>query len=223
MVSELTFIVTAGGIGKRMGSDLPKQFIEICGKPIIIQTIEQLLNFDSHAQLIVTLPLNYVDYFKDVMLQHLPQQEISFVVGGEERFHSIQNALKIANKKFVAVHDAVRPFVSQLVLQKLINEVKISGATIPVIEPKESLRMMNKMGSEAVIRSNFRLVQTPQVFTREILSNAYTQAYSSNFTDDSSVVEAIGQVVSLVQGNEENIKITSPLDLQLAEILLKKG
>jgi 2-C-methyl-D-erythritol 4-phosphate cytidylyltransferase len=215
-----TFIVTAGGIGKRMGADIPKQFIEICGKPIIIHTIERLLTYDIEAQLIVTLPISHVDFFKDLLIQFLPNQSVTLVVGGEERFHSIKNALEEAKGEFIWIHDAVRPFVSLKVLNSLGEAVQSKKAVIPVIEVKESLRQVLKHESKAVKRSEFRIVQTPQVFERNLIEKAYLQEYSNEFTDDASVVESDDVEIYLVEGNEENIKLTNPLDLKLADLLI---
>lgn len=215
-----TFIVTAGGIGKRMGTAIPKQFIEICGKPIIIRTLERLLSYDKDAQVIVTLPVDYVDFFKDLLLQFLANQEVSIVVGGEERFHSIKNALNEVKGEYVWIHDAVRPFVSVDVLESLGEAVLKNKAVIPVIEVKESLRQVLKSESKAVKRSEFRIVQTPQVFESALIQQAYRQEYWSEFTDDASVVEANGYEIYLVEGNEKNIKLTNPLDLKLADLLI---
>lgn len=215
-----TFIVTAGGIGKRMGTAIPKQFIEICGKPIIIRTIERLLSYDTKAQVIVTLPVDYVDFFKDLLLQFLVNQEVTIVVGGEERFHSIKNALNEVKGEFVWIHDAVRPFVSVDVLNALGEAVQSKKAVIPVIEVKESLRQVLKNESKAVKRAEFRIVQTPQVFEKTLITQAYLQEYWSEFTDDASVVEANGYEIYLVEGNQENIKLTNPLDLKLADLLI---
>lgn len=215
-----TFIVTAGGIGKRMGAAIPKQFIEICGKPIIIRTIERLLSYDTKAQVIVTLPVDYVDFFKDLLIQFLVNQEVTIVVGGEERFHSIKNALNEVKGEFVWIHDAVRPFVSADVLNALGEAVQSKKAVIPVIEVKESLRQVLKNESKAVKRAEFRIVQTPQVFEKTLVTQAYLQEYWSEFTDDASVVEANGYEIYLVEGNQENIKLTNPLDLKLADLLI---
>lgn len=215
-----TFIVTAGGIGKRMGTTIPKQFIEICGKPIIIRTLERLLSYDKHAQVIVTLPIDYVDFFKDLLLQFLANQEVSIVVGGEERFHSIKYALNEVKGEYVWIHDAVRPFVSVDVLESLGEAVLNNKAVIPVIEVKESLRQVLKSESKAVKRSEYRIVQTPQVFESALIQQAYRQEYWSEFTDDASVVEANGYEIYLVEGNQENIKLTNPLDLKLADLLI---
>lgn len=215
-----TFIVTAGGVGKRMGAAIPKQFIEICGKPIIIRTIERLLSYDTKAQVIVTLPVDYVDFFKDLLIQFLVNQEVTIVVGGEERFHSIKNALNEVKGEFVWIHDAVRPFVSADVLNALGEAVQSKKAVIPVIEVKESLRQVLKNESKAVKRAEFRIVQTPQVFEKTLVTQAYLQEYWSEFTDDASVVEANGYEIYLVEGNQENIKLTNPLDLKLADLLI---
>lgn len=216
----LTFIITAGGIGKRMGGTTPKQFLLLDGKPILMHTIERMHRFDPSAELIVTLPEDYLKDWEEMCGKHAFEIKHSVVSGGEERFNSIQNALEKASGEWIAVHDGVRPFVNQEVLAELVREVKTQRAVIPVVPVKESIRLVEGTHSVAVSRNLYQIVQTPQIFEGKLLKKAYEQKYTHAFTDDASVVESIGVRIHLISGNDENIKITNPVDLKLAEILL---
>lgn len=218
-----SFIVTAGGIGKRMGTDVPKQFLLLNDKPILMHTIERLHTFDKVAEIIVTLPESHIDYWKELAEKHTFEIVHTVVAGGDERFYSIQNALPYCNGESIAVHDAVRPFVSTETLQRLFTVVQEHPAVVPVIPVRESLRMQINEESKSVHRSDYFLVQTPQVFKRRILIDAYNQDFSEHFTDDASVVEHLGYSIITVDGNEENIKITTPMDLILANVMLENG
>ena len=217
----LTFIITAGGIVKRMGGSIPKQFLLLNDKPILMHTIERIHAFDSSAELIVTLPGDYLKDWDEMCQKYTFQIPHQIVPGGEERFDSIKNALEKASGDWIAVHDGVRPFVSTLVLNQLMDEVKKHRAVIPVIPVKETLRIADGETNATVHRDHYRIVQTPQVFEAKLIKKAYEQKYALTFTDDASVVEAIGARVHLVPGNDENIKITTPLDLSVAAIILK--
>lgn len=220
---ERSVIITAGGTGKRMGGDLPKQFLLLAGKPLLFHAIERFHTFDPAAQLILSLPASWIPYWKDLCanLNFTIQHEV--IEGGKERFHSIQNALDHATGQLIAVHDGVRPLASLETIRNCFEMAAGSGSAVPVVEMKESLRKLSENGSKALVRNEYRLVQTPQVFRAEILRNAYAQEYHDAITDDASLVEACGTVISLVQGNETNIKITSPADLLFAEAILKSG
>jgi 2-C-methyl-D-erythritol 4-phosphate cytidylyltransferase len=218
---QKSFIITAGGIGKRMNSVLPKQFLELGNKPILLVTLENLHAFDSQAEFIITLPTDWMDYWKEILTKHsctIPHQVIS---GGQERFHSIKNALEAASGEVIAIHDGVRPFVSHQTLERLFQNLNSNKAVIPVFSIKESLRKIDISETEHVNRDNFKLVQTPQCFERTVIIEAYQQDFNNTFTDDASVVEANGCTIAWVDGNEENIKITSPFDLLVAQTLLK--
>jgi len=217
----LTFIITAGGIGKRMGGSIPKQFLLLNDKPILMHTIERIHSFDTTAQLIVTLPVDYLKDWEEMCQKYTFQIKHEVVSGGEERFDSIKNALEKVTGDWIAVHDGVRPFVSKSVLNQLLLEVKSHRAVIPVIPVKETLRIADGETNATVQRDHYRIVQTPQVFEAKLIKKAYEQKYATSFTDDASVVEAIGARVHLIAGNEENIKITNPLDLSVAAIILK--
>ena len=219
-MSDKTIIITAGGIGKRMGGNLPKQFLNIAGKPILFHTINCFYNFDNNAQILVTLPANWKSYWNELCEKHdftIPHIVVS---GGEERYHSIQLALVQATGKYIAVHDGVRPLVSLDTITRSFDSASEFGTGIPVLPIKDSLRDVTNSTSVAVNRTNYRIVQTPQVFERELLLNAYSRPFHSGITDDASLVEESGVSVHLVEGNEENIKITTQLDLNFCELLV---
>lgn len=215
-----TFIITAGGIGKRMGGTQPKQFLLLAGEPVLMHTLRKLALFDPEAQLILTLPEAHLESWQKLCKQHQFSLPHEVVAGGEERFHSVQNALTICKGQVIAVHDGVRPFVTHATLQRLFEAVEKHPAVIPVVPVKDSMRQLTENGNNAVNRNEFVLIQTPQVFNAGILREAYLQPFSSSFTDDASVVEAAGSEIHLVAGNEENMKLTNPSDLWIAEALL---
>ena len=211
---ENTIIITAGGTGKRMGGDIPKQFLLLGETPILMQTIARFYTFDATAQLLVTLPEEWKTYWQELCDKHQFTIPHTLISGGKERFHSIQLALQHATGKFVAVHDGVRPNVSQETIQRCFASARNTSSGIPVLEVTESLRQLLPDGtSKAVVRSNFRSVQTPQVFERSLLETAYKRPFHIGITDDASLVEEAGFTISLVEGNVENIKITTRGDL----------
>lgn len=216
-----SIIITAGGIGKRMESDIPKQFLLLGSKPVLIHTLERFFEFDPTAQLIVTLPKDWVNFWKELLVQfdiYIPHE---LVDGGTERFHSIQNALAICTGEQIAIHDGVRPLVSLETIGRCFEGLNKSKAVVPVLHLKDSLRMGNTEKSESVDRSQFYLVHTPQCFEASTLQKAYLQGYQAHFTDDASVVEAIDVSPFLVLSNEENIKITSRTDLKILNALFQ--
>lgn len=217
-----TFIITAGGIGKRMGGTTPKQFLMLANKPVLMHTLSKLYAFDPTAQFILTLPLEHISNWEELCNKHQFTISHEVVAGGEERFHSVQNALLHAKGGEIAVHDGVRPFVSAKTLQNLFDALDQHAAVIPIVPVKDSMRKVNAEFNHAVNRLEYALVQTPQVFQAEVLKLAYQNPFSTLFTDDASVVEACGQDIHLVPGNEENIKLTNPIDLEFAEILMQK-
>jgi 2-C-methyl-D-erythritol 4-phosphate cytidylyltransferase len=220
-MSDFSIIITAGGIGKRMGGDMPKQFIEIAGKPLLIHTLELFYSADPAAQLILTLPPDWKQFWIDLLEKHSCSISHTIVDGGNERYHSIKNALSICTGKFIAVHDGVRPLVSKETVKRCFDSVEQYGQVIPVIPLKESLRQIFDDTSRSVNRSNFCLVQTPQCFKKEVLTKAYNIPYHNGITDDASLVEEAGYIIHLVEGNEENVKITTQLDLIIAEQLVR--
>jgi len=218
-MSAKTIIITAGGIGKRMGGDLPKQFLRIHNKVILFHTITRFYNYDNQAQILLTLPKEWLTYWNDLCISEnfiIPHQVI---IGGKERYHSIQKALAAATGDFIAVHDGVRPFVSTDTIARCFECAELNGTAIPVLEIKESLRLVSESISQSVNRAAYRTVQTPQVFQKSLLIEAYRRPFHSAITDDASLVEENGINISLVEGNEENIKVTTPFDLKIGEII----
>lgn len=216
-------IIVAGGKGSRMNSTntIPKQFIEIGGKPILMHTIKRFYQADKTITIILVLPKEQIQYWQELQLKHQFEVPVLVTAGGESRFHSVKNGLKlIESDGLVAVHDGVRPFVTISTILMGFELAQTTKAAIPVIEVVDSIRHIKVDKNQAVDRSEYRLVQTPQIFEIELLQKAYLQDFQSSFTDDASVVEALGHSVSLYEGNRENIKITTPFDLKLAEVLV---
>lgn len=215
-------IIVAGGKGLRMGSDIPKQFLPIGGKPVLMRTIEAFFKADNAVRIVLVLPVSQQDYWKSLCKQYSFHIDHEIADGGESRFHSVRNGLALLPAEgVVAVHDGVRPFVSQEVILRCFAEAEIHQAVVPVIDMIESVRQVSDDGSKAVLRDSYKLVQTPQVFDAALLHRAYEQSFQKDFTDDASVVERIGGKIYLTQGNRENIKITTPFDLTIANALLK--
>lgn len=215
-------IIVAGGMGTRVGGALPKQFLELKGKPVIFHTIEQFTKANSEIQVIVVMHPEYISMWKELCERYGFKEGCEVCAGGDERFHSVRNGLSLLGQDcaVVAVHDAVRPFVSESTISRCFAEARNSGAAIPVIPIYDSLRKIDGEESRHEDRSLYRAVQTPQCFDAETLKAAYRQPYDHSFTDDASVVEAFGQNVTLVDGNRANFKITTPFDLVVAEAML---
>jgi len=214
-------IIVAGGKGNRMKSELPKQFIEVGGKPILMHTIEQFYNADQTIQIILVLPSEQIQYWQELRTTHGFEVPVLVTAGGQTRFHSVKNGLALISESgLVAIHDGVRPFVSKETIIKGYDVASKAKSAIPVVQLVDSMRLVEGENNKAVNRSEYRLVQTPQVFDVDLLHSAYEQSFSDSFTDDASVVEANGHTVSLFEGNPENIKITTPFDLMVAEVLV---
>lgn len=225
MDSRRSVVVVAGGKGLRMGGEIPKQFIPVGGRPVLIRTLENFYAWDSSAQLILVLPESQIDYWNALCEEYSLKVPHEIAKGGATRFESVCNGLKMvsANTKSVAVHDGVRPFVSHDVISRCFDAIDTVEAVVPVVAPVESLRRVVGNGeSRSENRDDYRLVQTPQVFRIETLFRAYEQPFNPSFTDDASVVESIGCKITIVEGNRENIKLTTPFDLMIAESLLKQ-
>ncbi len=221
MSHNFSIIITAGGIGKRMGSHIPKQFIEVNGKPILMHTIEQFFSFNPNCQILLTLPSDWISFWKELIVQHRFEIKHHIIDGGTERYDSIKNAISYCTEDFIGVHDGVRPLVSHQTIERCLSNLSELKAVIPVLTIKESIRELKQEISKAVPRVNFVTVQTPQFFTATIIKNAYDQPYHSNITDDASLVEENGHKIHLVEGNEENIKVTTPMDLKIINLLIK--
>jgi len=223
MITKKYAIIVAGGSGLRMGAEIPKQFIVIGGKPVLMHTLSLFHLFDPNINLILVLPSTQFDYWQQLCAKHhfvLPHQITS---GGNTRFESVKNGLALVDDaSLIAIHDGVRPFVSQATLQRCFDTAQKLGNAIPVLDAFESVRILKDDSSQAIDRNTVKMVQTPQVFKADLLQQAYKQAFSTLFTDDASVVEALAYKINLVEGNRENIKITTPHDLILAEVFLKR-
>ena len=214
-------IIVAGGKGLRMGGEIPKQFLPIGGKPVLMRTIEAFHLYDNTIHVVLVLPVRQQAYWRELCKKYSFELPHEVADGGETRFHSVMNGLALVEGEgLVGVHDGVRPFVSQEVITRCYAEAGTKKAVIPVIGVVETVRRLEGTDSVTVPRDQYKLVQTPQVFDVALLQRAYQQKYTEMFTDDASVVEALGEKVSLVEGNRENIKLTTPFDLKLAEMLI---
>ena len=217
-------IFVAGGTGTRMGSPLPKQFLTLNNTPILIHTLRNFFSFNRNFEMIVVMHYDYISFWKDLCLQFEDVPEHTVVAGGEERFHSVKNGIEAvsADVKHIAIHDAVRPLVSHETLTRCFNALNEHNAVVPAIPINDSIREVHGVLNKSVDRSLYKRIQTPQCFESNILKEAYSKPFSPLFTDDASVVEANGHSVFLVEGNLENIKITSPIDLIVGESLTAK-
>ena len=216
-------IIVAGGKGLRMGSDIPKQFLPIGGKPVLMRTLERFRTYSDDLQIILVLPEAQQDYWRQLCEEYHFDVEYQLAKGGQTRFHSVQNGLALVPDNaegVVGVHDGVRPFPSIEVIRNCYETAKVKKAVIPVIPVVETVRHLENEGSVTVPRSDYRLVQTPQTFDIQLLKAANHQPYNDGFTDDASVVESYGHAITLVEGNRENIKITTPYDMKIAEVLI---
>lgn len=217
-------VVLAAGEGRRMHSALPKQFMELDGKPILRCTIERFLDFDPQIHLVVVLPADRMDYWKEYCHHTGFRPAMRLVTGGLTRFHSVQNALEyVPEDALVAIHDGVRPLIAADFLTELFDAAVRHKAVIPVLPLVESIRELQGAGlSRAADRSRFVSVQTPQVFHAELIKRAYAQPYSPAFTDDATVAESQGIKITLCDGRGENLKITAPEDLVLARAIISR-
>ena len=219
-------IIVAGGKGLRMGSDIPKQFLPIGGKPVLMRTLERFRTYSDDLQIILVLPEAQQDYWKELCRRYDFSVKYQLANGGPTRFHSVQNGLALVPDEaegVVGVHDGVRPFPSIEVIHNCYETARTAKAVIPVIPVVETVRQIFSNGlqdSRTVSRDDYRLVQTPQTFDIQLLKAANRQPYNDGFTDDASVVESYGHTITLVEGNRENIKITTPYDMKIAEVLI---
>ncbi len=216
-------VIVAGGKGLRMGSDVPKQFLILDGRPVLMHTIEAFDRFDPEIQIILVLPEEQQSYWKELCCQYHLDRPHEVINGGETRFHSVKNGLALVPAgAVVAIHDGVRPLVSNETITRCFDTVLSKGAVFPVVPVVDTLRKKTASGSMLVNRNDYFLVQTPQVFLFDVIKNAYDQEFSETFTDDVSVVEALGaHPVYEVEGDRNNIKITTPVDLEIAKGILR--
>jgi 2-C-methyl-D-erythritol 4-phosphate cytidylyltransferase len=222
---EKSAILVAGGRGTRMGTSISKQYIPIGGKPVLMHTLEAFHRADSQIQLILVLPKDDFEFWKNLCFQYDFTLAHQVVAGGATRFQSVKNGLDAISTSsgLVAIHDAVRPFVSEEVIKQSFVQAQESGSAIAVVSLKDSLREVSAEGySQFRERHKFRLVQTPQTFQLEKIKKAFDTPEREEFTDDATVYEFQGWQVTLIEGNMENIKLTTPEDLEYAEFLLSR-
>ena len=211
-------LIVAGGKGKRMNADIPKQFLLLNCRPILMHTLEQFSHFE---EIVLALPPTQFKYWQELCNTYNFSIQHTLVAGGKTRFHSVKNGLdRIANNTIVAIHDGVRPLISNSLINELVSETKSEYGVIPILPLKDSIRKLEGKNSVHVDRSNFFKVQTPQCFLSDDIKEAYSQDYSVIFTDDASVFESNGGNITTCLGEENNLKITTEEDLKIASILI---
>lgn len=219
-------IIVAGGKGLRMGADIPKQFLPVGGKPVLMRTIERFHEYDDSLNIIVVLPHEQQEYWRNLCAEYAFSIPHKIADGGATRFESSRNGLAMIPDEahgVVGIHDGVRPFVAVEVIRNSFETARKELAAIPVMPVTDTLRLIcGDKPAHNVLRSDYRIVQTPQTFDIDLARKAFQQPYCEAFTDDASVVERLGNKVAMVDGNRENIKITTPFDLTIAEALLQK-
>ena len=214
-------IIVAGGTGTRMGSSIPKQFMLLNDKPILYYSIKAFLEADDEMKVIVVLPVEYFDMGMEVMDAYFDKNRIQLVEGGPTRFHSVKNGLQLVeDESIILVHDGVRCLIKPALINECIAVAEKTGTAIPVLPSKDSVRILDGELNNSMERNRVMLVQTPQAFHSKVLLPAYEIEHKEKFTDEASVVDAFGIKLTLVRGDEHNIKITTPLDLSLASFLL---
>ncbi len=215
-------VIVAGGQGTRMGTAMPKQFLELEGKPVLHHTLQAFIDALPGVHLILVLPAHQVSYAQMVLQTFPARIDLTIVTGGETRFHSVKNGLQgIPEDGIILVHDGVRPLVTPALIQRCYRQAVEKGSAIPAIPVTDSMRLINDEGSEPVDRSQLRIIQTPQTFRASVLLPAFDQPYSEGFTDEATVVEAYGDEVFLTEGERSNLKITTPEDMMIAAALLR--
>lgn len=215
-------IIVAGGAGRRMGASLPKQFMMLGNEPILARSINRVHEALPAAEIVVVLPEEYVALWKNIAAR-FDVAPHKIALGGEERFHSVRNGIAALSDEvqYIAIHDAVRPLASKKLIIKLMLEAETHSAVIPTVAPADSYRVVEGNDSHIIDRSTLRIVQTPQVFNADLLRQAYEQPFSVAYTDDASVVESAGHKITLIEGERENIKITTPADMIIAEAIIR--
>ena len=222
--TKQSVIIVAGGKGLRVGGEIPKQFCEIGGKPMLMRTIEAFYRFNNAMQIVLVLPETHLDLWLELCEKQSFSIPTTIAFGGETRFHSVKNGLeKVSSECIVGVHDAARPFISQSVISECYRlAAELQCGVIPVIDEKNSVRQITDSGNEPMDRNRIKIVQTPQVFPAHLLKKAYQLNFDSSFTDDASVAEKANIAIHLAVGSELNLKITTPFEMQLAEFYLQK-
>jgi 2-C-methyl-D-erythritol 4-phosphate cytidylyltransferase len=214
-------LITAAGAGVRMNSPLPKQFMELQGKPVLFHTISRFIQFSLGIKIILVLPQQQIAYWNELCDTYRFRVPLSVVAGGPTRFHSVKNGLtKVPNDAIVAIHDGVRPLVSMETIKQAFHYASLFGNAIPAIGVSESVRVMERSVSKIIDRNSLRIIQTPQCFKASLIKKAYGVNFMESFTDDASVLEYSGERIFIVDGNRENIKITSQEDFVIASALM---
>ena len=217
---ERAAIIVAGGMGRRLGGAIPKQFQLVAGKPMLCWTISVFRSFDPRMPIVVVLPEPHISIWKTLCIGHNFHDEHTVVAGGEERFHSVREGVKaIHGDPVIAVHDGVRPLVSKALIERCFAHAATHGTAIPVVPITVSVREVDGALSKPVDRSRLRAVQTPQCFEADLLRKAFELPYDPAFTDEATLVERLGEKVELVDGEDSNLKVTTTGDLRLAELL----
>lgn len=214
-------LIVAGGAGKRMNSSIPKQFHMLNDKPLLYYTLRAFLEAYDDMQIILVLPEEYIAVGQEIIDAYFDYSRIQITNGGRQRFHSVQNGLAmVEDESIVMVHDAVRCLITPALIRRCYEAVLEHGSAIPVVPCKDSIRMLTEEGNQAIDRNALRLVQTPQAFYSKIILPAFKIDYKEWFTDEASVTEAFGLKLHLVEGEEENIKVTHPIDMIVAQAIL---
>ncbi len=215
-------VIVAGGSGQRMGSDIPKQFLLLKGKPLLQYTLQTFLKTYSDLQIILVLPHADIETGEEMVCKMNMEKRVQITTGGATRFHSVQNGLKeIRERSIIFVHDGVRCLVTEQLIADCYQQALEKGSAIPAVTPTDSLRVEQDGYSQTIDRNKVRIIQTPQTFISEILLPAFNQQYQPSFTDEATVVEAAGNKVHLIEGDYDNLKITRPIDLVIAEKILE--
>jgi 2-C-methyl-D-erythritol 4-phosphate cytidylyltransferase len=216
-------VIVAGGSGTRMGAPQPKQFMELEGKPLLAHSVQAFIDADPGITPVIVLPASWMDMGRELLKKFFPDVSFRFSFGGETRFHSVQNGLlEIEGDGIVFVHDAVRCLVSTALIRRCAEVAMASGSAIPAVPVRDSLRVISAGGHQPINREMIRAIQTPQTFKTEVLLPAFNQPYHPGFTDEATVVEAAGKKVTLVEGEETNIKVTYPVDLVIAAEVIRQ-
>ena len=214
-------IIVAGGAGKRMKSTTAKQFLILKNKPLLMHTIKVFYDYDNSIKIILALPENHINYWNNLCQEYNFNVKHQIVTGGKTRFHSVKNGIKaIKNGNLIAIHDGVRPLVSLSTISRCFEMAYKKGNAIPIIDIPETIREVGDNYNKLADRTKYKLSQTPQIFEIELIKKAYKQDFKAHFTDDASLLDEIGIALNLVEGNRENIKITTHTDLKIAEALM---
>ncbi|MCC6690603.1 MAG: 2-C-methyl-D-erythritol 4-phosphate cytidylyltransferase [Bacteroidia bacterium] len=215
-------VIVAGGIGTRMNSTIPKQFMKLNGKPVLMHTITKFFDCGLNPEIIIALPPSQSENWQQLCTEHKFTTPVKITEGGETRYDSVKKALQlIVEPGLVAIHDAVRPLVNTKTILAAFRDAEMYGNAVPAVPLNDSIRKIESGKSMAVDRSRYCVIQTPQCFRTEKLKKAYQKEYKTTFTDDASIVEASGEQIHLIDGTPENIKITNPQDLIVAEAIIK--